>query len=67
MPEKNDALKNLQFQMELDSFRKAVPYIIENAALNAKIMKARYDSLLNEGFTEEQALEIVVHKPITEM
>lgn len=63
----NGAMKNLQIQMELDQFKHNLPYIIENAVLIAKVMKSRYDSLLAVGFTESQALEIIVHKKFSEM
>ena len=32
--------------------------IIEGVVLNAKITKAKYDALIIEGFTKEQALEL---------
>ena len=67
MNEKNDAFENLQIQMEIDRFRQSLPFLIENLTLTAKVQKARYDSLLQEGFTEVQALKIVIHKPLNEI
>jgi hypothetical protein len=33
--------------------------MVEAYHLSAKLMRARYDSLVEEGFTEPQALEII--------
>lgn len=42
----------------LDTLIRNLPHLIEYAALVARIKKARFDALVSEGFTAEQALEL---------
>lgn len=43
-----------------------MPEQIKIYALQAQAMRARQDALIKQGFTEEQALEIVKTRPIFE-
>lgn len=60
------ALMNLQIQMGMDNIRNLMPHIIEQQKLNAKVHRARFDALVSEGFTENQAIEIVGKRPLFE-
>ena len=62
----NKATEQLQLEMELDNMRGNLPYMIQLVQHNAKLSKAKYDALLEEGFTEEQALKIVVSQKLLE-
>jgi len=41
-----------------------IPVIIKMIPIQANAMKVKYDALVAEGFTPEQALEIVKTRPI---
>jgi len=43
---------------DLKNFKESMGVIIEFYEIDAKVRKARYNSLVTEGFTPEQALEI---------
>jgi hypothetical protein len=46
------------FQVAVDDLRERMPFMLEHAALVAKIRRASYRALIAEGFTEAQALEL---------
>ena len=57
--EEGDAKDPLtQFNEALKKMRAVLPMQLEYHAMNAKILKARYDSLIQEGFSESQALTL---------
>lgn len=62
----NGKLTNIEMEMAIDELKGNLPYIIQNAALQAQLLKVKYDSLINEGFTEKQALEIIKCRPLYE-
>lgn len=62
----NKAMLNLQIQMEMDKIRDLLPHFLEQQKLNAKVHRARFNALVNEGFSEAQALEIVGKRPLFE-
>ncbi|MBG9548404.1 hypothetical protein [Cytobacillus firmus] len=55
----NGKITNIEFQIMIDEMVRNLPYQIEAFKLNAKLIKARYDALKDEGFSEQEALEIV--------
>lgn len=72
MPNKNK-LKAIQFEkkpseleMAIQELTSNLPIMIESAKISAKVLKAKYDSLTAEGFTEQQALEIIKARPLYE-
>jgi hypothetical protein len=50
--------KHNELEQSIKRFTENIPYMIEHGRLIAKIRKANYDSLVAEGFTEIQALEL---------
>ncbi len=62
----NGKLTAIEMEMALDELKGNLPYMIQNVTIAAKVFKAKYDSLVMEGFTEEQALEIVKTRPLYE-
>jgi len=47
----------------MEKLRRALPQLIELEIIRAKVAKAKYDALINEGFTAEQALEMCKQPP----
>ncbi|MCM3180209.1 hypothetical protein [Cytobacillus horneckiae] len=60
----NGKLTNIELEMAVDETKRMVPYQIKILEESSKILKARYESLLKEGFSEKQALEIVKFRGI---
>jgi len=55
--EQGDAADPLQiFKQALKDIRKGMPHQVELQSLLAKIAKAKFDALIQEGFSEQQAL-----------
>lgn len=61
-----DPLKLLEIQMETDNLKNLIPLVIERTEMLAKVRKAKYDALLQEGFSEQQAVEIISKVPLFE-
>ena len=54
-----DLLKKLQLEMAIKEGRNMLPEFIQLASLVSEKMKIYYDGLIEAGFTEEQATEII--------
>ncbi|CAM3939117.1 hypothetical protein QCI47_16415 [Bacillus cereus group sp. RP29] len=65
MNEPNGKLSNIEFEMILDDFKNQLPLQIKYHGELAKLYKARFDALVKEGFTQEQALDIVAARGIS--
>ena len=54
--------ENLQSAMNikksLEDLKEMLPYILENERLQSIVKKEKFDSMVNSGFTESQALEL---------
>lgn len=59
-------MQQLQQEMMLDELTALVTTAVKMQVGLAEIHKARFDALMNEGFTEAQALEIVAKRSIAE-
>ncbi|WP_100523375.1 hypothetical protein [Mycobacteroides abscessus] len=63
----NGKMMPIEKEMLLEQLnREELPFYLEKVKMDAKIYKGRFDSLVNEGFTEVQALEIVKARPLYE-
>lgn len=56
----------VEFELMLDQMLEGLPVLIQKAGADAQLLKAKYDALVKEGFTNEQALEIVKARPLWE-
>ncbi|KMZ43969.1 MULTISPECIES: hypothetical protein [Bacillales] len=59
MDRPNGKLTPIERQMMIDAFVEEMPFQINLLVESSKVFKARFDSLVASGFTEDQALEIV--------
>ena len=50
----------------VDAFLEHLPYALELMPHQAKALKQKYDALVKEGFTKEEALDIVKARPLFE-
>lgn len=66
MGKTNGKLTNIEMEMAIDEMKRNLPYLIKNAAVQAQFLKAKYDNLVSQGFTEQQALEIIKTRPLYE-
>lgn len=72
MPNKNK-IKAIQFEkkptemeMAIQELKSSMPFMIESTMVSAKVLKAKYDNLITEGFNEQQAMDIVKARPLYE-
>ncbi|MGH0678655.1 hypothetical protein ACQVPP_15760 [Bacillus luti] len=64
MSEQNGNYSNIELEIMLDAMKKNLPIQIKYHNELAKLYKARFDALVREGFTQDQALEIVMARGI---
>lgn len=50
--------ERMQLAQAVRDTRENMPAILESITLSARLAKAKYDALMKEGFTAEQALEL---------
>lgn len=55
-----------KYEKSIQNMWEMLPYVTQEWEVKAKFLKAKYDGLIKEGFTEQQALEIVKTRPIFE-
>ena len=61
--EPKNVLRSLDFQKDefsgsVEELKRLLPHLISMAPIVAKVRRARYDALLAEGFTKDQALTL---------
>lgn len=55
-----------KYEKSIAHMNEMLPYVIQEWDVKAVFLKKKYDRLIEEGFTEQQALEIVKTRPIFE-
>ncbi|MBM7580037.1 hypothetical protein [Jeotgalibacillus terrae] len=55
-----------EFEKGHDTLMEALPWIMKQFPAQAQALKKKYDLLVEQGFTEAQAMEIVKSRPIWE-
>ena len=63
---KTTAMQLLELQMATDNLKTMLPLVLERQQVIAKVRKEKFDATIAEGFTEQQAIEIVTKTPIIE-
>lgn len=51
-------------EKHIDHMKEMLPYVLQEWDVKATFLKKKYDRLIEEGFTEEQAMGIVKARPI---
>lgn len=49
----------IQMEQQIEEFMRILPSQIKLMQIQSKLYKAKYDSLIEEGFTEEQTMKII--------
>lgn len=52
-------ISDVELQIMVDEARRVMPYQTQVLAVNAKMLAARLNALIDEGFTREEAVEII--------
>lgn len=66
MEKPSGKISRAEMELAVDYMREVLPAQLQVLGLHAEILKAKFDALVREGFTEQQALEIVKSRPIFE-
>lgn len=56
----------IEMEVALDYLIESLPVLIRRASIDAQMLKVKYDALVAEGFSKQQALEIVKSRPLYE-
>ena len=62
----NGKFTKVEQEMALDEIRNALPMFMAKTVSDAQYLKAKYDNLKAQGFTSDEALEIVKSRPLYE-
>ncbi|ACQ68954.1 MULTISPECIES: hypothetical protein [unclassified Exiguobacterium] len=66
MADNNPKFTPIEWEIMADQQIETTLAIIKIQVANAKLMKAKFEALKAEGFTEQQALEIIKSRPLME-
>lgn len=60
----NGRMSRAEMEIAQDYQESLLPVIVRQANIDARILKAKYDALIQEGFNAQQALHIVATRPL---
>lgn len=66
MPEQPKKYMQVELEMMVDQMREMLPAQLQVQTINAQILFRKYTELQNAGFTKEEALKIVVSRPVND-
>ena len=66
MDKPSGKISRVEMEIALDQIQESMPAMIRKAGLDAQLLKAKYEALVAEGFTEAQALELTKGRPLYE-
>lgn len=55
-----------QYEKSIQHMKDVLPYVVQEWEVKSQFLKKKYDRLIVDGFTEEQAMEIIKSRPIFE-
>jgi uncharacterized pyridoxamine 5'-phosphate oxidase family protein len=62
----NGKFTRVEAEIAVDQMIEILPAMLRQVPYQAKVFKAKYDALVKEGFTKEEALDIVKSRPLFE-
>lgn len=62
----NGKITRIELEMAVDQLKELIPAALQMYPLQARALKGKFDTLIDAGFTEKQALDIVMARPIFE-
>lgn len=62
----NQPTTQVEWEMLIDRIKLALPAQLQLVPIQAQVLRKKYDSLIAQGFTEKQALEIIIRRPMFE-
>lgn len=62
----NGKLTQAEMEILLDDLQKNLPVMMQKTSLDAQLLRKKYNSLVESGFSEQESLEIIKARPLYE-